>query len=689
MAFVAAPPAASRHFGLTGNRLNSAKCAQYGARMRRRSAVPVRMNMAAESSAKKALETQSHEVFMPALSSTMETGKIVQWLKQPGDLVKKGEPVMVVESDKADMDVESFEEGYLAVILVQEGESCGVGSTVGLIAKKKEDIEAVRECSIDCIVSGSGSRHDGTTAVTASNITPVADATPAVAPAAAVAAADAQPKPKMGEVFMPALSSTMTEGKIVDWLKGEGDAVTNGEIVMVVESDKADMDVESFDKGYIAHIIVQAGEQSPVGEPVAYIAYSEEDIPKVKAWALAQSSGPNTAASNGFAMKSTLAPLAPATTSASDNGVPSTRDATQAPQIVNTGRIVASPYAKKVAKQKGIDLRTIHGSGPNGRIIEADVSKAEAALKASGAASAEMPKSTKIVATPEAKKIAKKENIKLETITGTGNFGRITVDDVLRAAGKVPTPAVALTTTIASQKPDAPKSAPAAIEMPAGAVTMNAMQKAVVRNMNVSLSVPAFRVMYSIRTDAFDALYKKIKEKGVTVSAMLAKAVALTLAKHPIMNAAYAPDSIVYRPEINVGMAVALGDGGLITPVLKNADKTDLYAMSREWKGLLKRAFSKKLVPDEYNSGTFFISNMGMFGVDSFDAILPPGAPGILAVAASKPVVGIQENGLIGVSKVMKVNITCDHRHIYGAMAAEFLKSLADLIENDPMALLL
>jgi pyruvate dehydrogenase E2 component (dihydrolipoamide acetyltransferase) len=147
--------------------------------------------------------------------------------------------------------------------------------------------------------------------------------------------------------------------------------------------------------------------------------------------------------------------------------------------------------------------------------------------------------------------------------------------------------------------------------------------------------------------------------------------------------------SIVHRPQVNIAMAVSTPDGGLMTPVLKDAAEVDLYSLSRTWKDLVKRTMSKSLKADEYNSGTFFISNLGMFGVSAFDAILPPGAPSILAVAASKPVVALQSNGLVGVHKEMTVNITCDHRHIYGAQAAEFLRDLADLIENDVQSLAL
>ncbi|HEY9753276.1 MAG TPA: dihydrolipoamide acetyltransferase family protein, partial [Coleofasciculaceae cyanobacterium] len=179
------------------------------------------------------------------------------------------------------------------------------------------------------------------------------------------------------------------------------------------------------------------------------------------------------------------------------------------------------------------------------------------------------------------------------------------------------------------------------------------------------------------------------KSKGVTMTALLAKAVAVTLKKHPLLNASFVNDSIAHPSSINIAVAVAMDDGGLITPVLRNADQQDLYTLSRAWKDLVERARVKQLQPDEYNSGTFSISNLGMFGVDRFDAILPPGMGSILAIGASIPTVVASENGMIGVRRQMQVNITCDHRVIYGAHAAMFLQDLAKLIETDAQSLTL
>lgn len=235
--------------------------------------------------------------------------------------------------------------------------------------------------------------------------------------------------------------------------------------------------------------------------------------------------------------------------------------------------------------------------------------------------------------------------------------------------------------------PPAPPSVASTSVTSGQVVPMNSLQNAVVRNMMASLSVPTFHVGYAITTDNLDGLYKQIKSKGVTMTALLAKAVAITLQQHPLLNAAYVDQGIQYSSGINIAVAVAMPDGGLITPVLANADKMDIYSLSRSWKGLVDRARTKQLQPDEYSTGNFTLSNLGMFGVNRFDAILPPGQGSILAIGASQPQVVATDDGMIGVKRQMEVNITCDHRIIYGADAAAFLQDLGKLIETNPQSL--
>ncbi len=437
---------------------------------------------------------------------------------------------------------------------------------------------------------------------------------------------------------MPALSSTMTEGKIVEWLKQPGDKVGRGESVLVVESDKADMDVESFQDGYLAAVLMPAGSTAPVGETIGLIVESEAEIADAKASAPA---APAAAAPAPTATAPAPAPTpapAPVAAAAPVAAPPPAAIQPSAP-VVNDGRIVASPRAKKLASQMGVDLATVRGSGPHGRIQAEDVEKASG-----------QPISVPRVA------------------EGTA-------------------PAVTGGASSAAAAPAAP--AGSSFGRPGETVPFNTLQGAVNRNMEASLAVPCFRVGYTITTDKLDAFYKQVKPKGVTMTALLAKAVAVTLARHPQVNAATTAAGMAYPADVNVAVAVAMEDGGLITPVLRNADRTDLYEMSRQWGDLVKRSRSKQLQPEEYSTGTFTLSNLGMFGVDRFDAILPPGTGAILAVAASRPTVVAGKDGSIAVKRQMQVNLTADHRVIYGADGAAFLKDLAELIETRPESLAL
>ena len=447
------------------------------------------------------------------------------------------------------------------------------------------------------------------------------------------------------DIFMPALSSTMTEGKIVEWLKQPGDKVARGESVLVVESDKADMDVESFQDGYLAAVLMPAGSTAPVGETIGLIVETEAEI------AAAQAKSPSAPAAAAAAPEPApaAAPPAPTPAPAPAAVVEPPAPAATAPvvaapvvaaPVVNDGRIVASPRAKKLASQLGVDLATVRGTGPHGRIQAEDVQQA-------GGQPVSLPRvaegSTAAVSSAPAGAAAA-----APTAPAGNSFGR-----------------------------------------PGETVPFNTLQGAVNRNMEASLAVPCFRVGYTITTDKLDAFYKQVKSKGVTMTALLAKAVAVTLARHPQVNAATTAAGMTYPADVNVAVAVAMEDGGLITPVLRGADRTDLYEMSRQWKDLVKRSRSKQLQPEEYSTGTFTLSNLGMFGVDRFDAILPPGTGAILAVAASRPTVVAGKDGSIAVKRQMQVNLTADHRVIYGADGAAFLKDLAELIETRPESLAL
>jgi pyruvate dehydrogenase E2 component (dihydrolipoamide acetyltransferase) len=416
------------------------------------------------------------------------------------------------------------------------------------------------------------------------------------------------------EIFMPALSSTMTEGKITAWTKSLGDKVEKGETVLVVESDKADMDVESFYAGYIGAIAVAAGETAPVGSTLAYVVETKEEIAEI-AQNLAKLSSPAPEVSQPAPVKE----LAIAETV-----TPATK----------SDRLIASPRAKRIAKENNVDLATISGTGLNGRITEIDITN-------------RIQPSAPVPVKPAA------------------------VQAVAPVKVAVAKPAETYVPQMGTIKP------------------LTTLQNAVARNMNSSLAVPTFHVGYTITTTGLDQLYKQIKPKGVTMTALLAKAVAMTLQKHPLVNASFSDQGVVYKSDINVAIAVAMDDGGLITPVLPKADQTDIYSLSRHWKSLVERARAKQLQPEEYNSGSFTISNLGMFGVDRFDAILPPNTGAILAIGASHPQVVATKDGAIAVRHQMQVNLTADHRIIYGADAAQFLQDLAQLIETGAESLVL
>lgn len=413
----------------------------------------------------------------------------------------------------------------------------------------------------------------------------------------------------------------MTEGKIVSWIKSEGEKLSKGDPVVVVESDKADMDVETFYDGYLAKIIVDEGSVAPVGSAIALLAESEAEIADAISKAL--DAKPTSVASGSNSNSESGSPPsagAPVTEKKEIVSPPVAKEGGLAvsshPASEGGKRVVASPYAKKLGKELGVDLRNVVGSGPQGRIVAKDVEAAAAAM----AMVAEAVVSKDV---PASKAVEIGETVPFTT-----------------------------------------------------------MQNAVSRNMVESLGVPTFRVGYTITTDALDALYKKLKSKGVTMTALLAKATALALVKHPVVNSSCRDGkSFTYNSRINIAVAVAM-DGGLLTPVLQDADKVDIYTLSRKWKELVDKARAKQLQPQEYNTGTFTLSNLGMFGVDRFDAILPPGTGAIMAVGASQPNVVASKDGRIGMKNQMQVNVTADHRVIYGADLAAFLQTLAQIIEE-------
>jgi pyruvate dehydrogenase E2 component (dihydrolipoamide acetyltransferase) len=382
-----------------------------------------------------------------------------------------------------------------------------------------------------------------------------------------------------------------------------------------------------------------AGGTAPVGETIGLIVETEAEIAEAQAKAPA---APAAAAAPAPAAAAPPAPVAAPVAAPAPVAPPAPVPVAVPVAPVSNGRVVASPRAKKLASQHGVALESLRGSGPQGRIQAEDVERALGLT----------------VAVPRV------------------------------AEGSAPAASAA---GASANGASAPAPAGEAFGRPGDSVGFNTLQNAVNRNMVASLAVPCFRVGYTITTTKLDAFYKQVKGNGVTMTALLAKAVAVVLARHPQVNAATSADgtAMAYPAAVNVAVAVAMEDGGLITPVLANADRTDIYSLARNWADLVSRARSKQLQPEEYSTGTFTLSNLGMFGVDRFDAILPPGTGAILAVAASRPTVVAGKDGSMRVASQMQVNLTCDHRVIYGAHAAAFLKDLAQLIETNPESLAL
>ena len=376
------------------------------------------------------------DITMPALSSTMTEGKVVAWSKKVGEKVTAGDVLLIVESDKADMDVESFEDGYLAAIYTAEGDSAAVGATVAVIVENLADIASV----------SSKPPAASSAPVVAAAVAPVS-----VAPAVAAASTPALSSDRFEQVMMPALSSTMTEGKVVSWSKKIGEKISSGDMVLIVESDKADMDVESYEEGYLAAILVNDGESAPVGSPVGLMAKTLADIPAVQAYAAAIKAGGAPVAAVATPVVAAAAVVASVVSTPVDASV----------FTPGEGTINASPQARKLAAENNLDVTKIKGTGNFGRVMPDDV------LIAAG------KKSVSVAAVPAP--------------------AAHTPVAAAAAAAVKPSPAVV---TPSASSPATPKAAVSKEAAPVveGVVAMDGMQKAVAKNMEKTLTVPIFRV---------------------------------------------------------------------------------------------------------------------------------------------------------------------------------------------------
>lgn len=420
-------------------------------------------------------------------------------------------------------------------------------------------------------------------------------------------------------IEMIQLSPTMEEGRIVAWRRAEGDKVKTGDIIAEVETDKAAMDMESFFDGTVLKLLAKAGDSVKVGTALAIIGKPGEDISAV------------LASLGGSAAATASASTAPAATS---SAAPTATTVSESPGA-DAARVLSSPLARKIASDAGIDVRSVSGTGPAGRVVRRDVEAAIATRPAAGLSST--------------------------------------------TAAPAPTPAPAVVLS-ADGLP------------PARFVELSPMRKAIARNLAAAWQAPAFMLTRELAVDMLVSARESLNAalaniegaRKLSVNDFVIKAAALALRDVPEMNSAFLGDRIALFETVDIGMAVAL-DGGLITPIIRSAQTKSVGQIAREAAELAGRAREKRLKPDEYTGATFSISNLGMFGIDHFTAVLNPPAAGILAVGTVKKQPIVAADGAIGVGYRMNVTLTCDHRAVDGAVGAKFLQRLAIYLEQPLM----
>mgnify|MGYP000424535613 FL=1 len=522
---------------------------------------------------------------MPRLSDTMEEGVVAKWLKNVGDKIEEGDILAEIETDKATMEFESFYEGTLLHIGVKEGETSPVDVLLAVIGEEDEDISAILN-----------------------NVN--------LEPAKAEVKETKNQKPKteatipdgVQVITMPRLSDTMTDGTVATWLKKVGDAVEEGDMLAEIETDKATMEFECFYEGTILYIGVQEGETAPVDSLLTIIGPAGTDVSSIVA--------------NGGAI--TVDEPAATTSNKKETAKPATKAEEAKPATTNNttnGRIFASPLAKKIASDKGINLADVNGSGENGRIIKKDIENY----------------------TP---------TVKVETSASSSSNP------------------VASFTAVGEENSEEVKN--------------SQMRKAIAKSLgNSKFSAPDFSLNIEVDMDNAMASRKTINaipDVKVSFNDMVVKACAMALKKHPQVNTSWTDTNTVYHSHIHVGVAVAVDDG-LLVPVIKFTDQLSLTQIGAGVRDLAGKARNKKLAPAEMQGSTFTVSNLGMFGIENFNSIINQPNSAILSVGAivQKPVV---KDGQIVVGNTMKLTLTCDHRTVDGAVGAQFLQTLKTFIEN-------
>ena len=536
-------------------------------------------------------------VNMPRLSDTMEEGVVAQWLKKVGDKIEEGDILAEIETDKATMEFESFHEGVLLHIGVQEGETSPVDKLLAIIGEEDEDISGLlsggnpsEEKEEEKTVTSEEIKEDTSSDNSSSEATVIPEG--------------------VQVITMPRLSDTMTDGTVASWLKKEGDSVEEGDILAEIETDKATMEFECFYEGTILYIGVQEGETAPVDSLLTIIGPAGTNVSAIIAGGLAT------------AVTSSVANSTETEIEKKEDKV----EATKAPAVHATinnsgGRIFASPLAKKIAVDKGINLANVAGSGENGRIIKKDVENYIPAAKP------------------------------------------------VEAAVSSVAPVVSFTTE-GEEKSEEIKN--------------SQMRKAIAKSLGSSkFSAPDFSLNIEVQMDNAMASRKTINsipDTKVSFNDMVVKACAMALQKHPQVNTSWTDNNTIYHSHIHVGVAVAVDDG-LLVPVVKHTNQMSLTQIGATVRDLAGKARHKKISPAEMQGSTFTVSNLGMFGIENFTSIINQPNSAILSVGAivEKPVV---KNGQIIVGNTMKLTLTCDHRTVDGAVGAQFLQTLKTFIEN-------
>jgi len=543
-------------------------------------------------------------ILMPRLSDTMTEGVIAAWHKRVGDTVQKGDLLAEIETDKATMELESYQDGVLLHIGTPDGGKLQVNDLLAIFGKPGEDITELVKIH-------------GTGGASAPTPPPAASATEPITPAAAsiptekTTAIDISAMDEV--VLMPRLSDTMTEGVIASWQKNVGDTVKKGDVLADIETDKATMELESYKDGILLYQGAKAGEKILVNDLLCIIGKEGLDIASIVAAVKAGTGSEAPTPTPTPAAPSVVTPAAAAEVSA-----PAVEQA-----VVNTGRIFASPLAKRIAAEKGIDLKYVKGSGDNGRITKIDIDQY-------------VPATTVASAAPATKSAA--------PVVSNAVVGQVSFTDV----------------------------------------PVSQMRKVIAKRLSESLfTAPHFYLTMQIDMDAAIAARTKINEVAsvkVSFNDLVVKATAMALKKHPKINSSWMGDFIRYNDHINIGVAVAV-DEGLLVPVVRFADSKSLSQIGAAVKDFAQRAKDKKLQPSDWEGSTFTISNLGMFGIDQFTAIINPPDACILAVGgiSQEPVV---KNGQVVPGNIMKLTLSCDHRVVDGATGAAFLQTLKQLLEE-------